>query len=104
MKRVKDRYLKGVYQKLPPNDMSLGRNYKWLDKNMLTPKQLKLLKYLKNYFKEHEYMPLFEEMKVYMNIKSKSGVYNMLGAMEYKGYIKRIPAQHRAIKIIEDVA
>ena len=30
----------------------MGRNYKWLDKNMLTPKQLKLLKYLKNYFKE----------------------------------------------------
>ena len=104
MKRVKDRYLKGVYQKLPPNDMSLGRNYKWLDKNMLTPKQLKLLKYLKNYFKEHEYMPIFEEMKVYMNIKSKSGVHHMLGAIELKGYIKRIPASPRAIKIIKEVA
>ena len=104
MKRVKDRYLKGVYQKLPPNDMSLGRNYKWLDKNMLTPKQLKLFKYLKNYFKEHEYMPLFEEMKVYMNIKSKSGVHNMLGSIEYKGYVERIPAHHRAIKIIKEVA
>ena len=104
MKRVKDRYLKGVYQKLPPNYMSLGRNYKWLDKNMLTPKQLKLLKYLKNYFKEHEYMPIFEEMKVYMNIKSKSGVHHMLGAIEWKGYIKRIPASPRAIKIIKEVA
>ena len=82
----------------------MGRNYKWLDKNMLTPKQLKLLKYLKNYFKEHEYMPIFEDMKVYMNIKSKSGVHHMLGAIEWKVYIKRIPASPRAIKIIEEVA
>ena len=82
----------------------MGRNYKWLDKNMLTPKQLKLLKYLKNYFKENEYMPLFEEMKGYMNIKSKSGVHHMLGAIEWKGYIKRYPARNRAIKIIKEVA
>ena len=50
---------------------------------MLTKKQLKLYKYLKNYFKEHEvYAQSFEEMmQGYMNIKSKSGVYNMLGAI-----------------------
>ena len=82
----------------------MGSNYKWLEKDMLTPKQLKLFKYLKNYFKEHEYMPLFEEMKGYMNIKSKSGVHHMLGAIEWKGYIKRIPASPRAIKIIKEVA
>ena len=82
----------------------MGSNYRWLEKDMLTPKQLKLLKYLKNYFKENEYMPSFEEMKVYMNIKSKSGVHHMLGAIEWKGYIKRIPASPRAIKIIKEVA
>ena len=49
-------------------------------------------------------MPTFEEMKGYMNIKSKSGVYNMLGAIEWKGYIKKYPARHRAIKIIKEVA
>ena len=43
-------------------------------------------------------------MKVYMNIKSKSGVHNMLGSIEYKGYVERIPAHHRAIKIIKEVA
>jgi len=80
----------------------MGSNYRWLEKDMLTPKQLKLFKYLKNYFKEHEYMPIFEEMKVYMNIKSKSGVYNLLGAFEWKGYIERIPASPRAIKIIKE--
>ena len=82
----------------------MGSNYRWLEKDMLTPKQLKLLKYLKNYFKEHEYMPIFEEMKVYMNIKSKSGVYNMLGSIEWKGYIKKYSAHARMIKIIKEVA
>ena len=71
---------------------------------MMLMKLFRVLKYLKNYFKENEYMPIFEEMKVYMNIKSKSGVHHMLGAIEWKGYIKRIPASPRAIKIIKEVA
>jgi repressor LexA len=71
---------------------------------MLTKKQLKLYKYLKNYFKENEVMPNFEEMKDYMNVKSKSSVFNMLGYMEWKGYIKRYPAHARAIQILKEVA
>jgi len=49
-------------------------------------------------------MPTFEEMIGYMNVKSKSGVYYMLGAIEWKGYIKKYPARQRAIKIIKEVA
>ena len=71
---------------------------------MLTKKQLKLYKYLKNYFKENEVMPNFEEMKDYMNVKSKSSVFNMLGYMEWKGYIKGYPAHARAIQILKEVA
>ena len=71
---------------------------------MLTKKQLKLYKYLKNYFKENEVMPSFEEMKDYMNVKSKSVIFNMLGYIEWKGYIKRYPAHARAIQIIKEVA
>jgi|TARA_B100000900_G_scaffold388481_1_gene380562 SOS-response transcriptional repressor LexA len=82
----------------------VGRNYKWLDKEMLTPKQLKLLKFLIEYKKEKQYMPSFKEMKVYMNVKSNSVVYHMLGYIEWKGYIKRYPAQARAIEIIKEVA
>ena len=71
---------------------------------MLTKKQLKLYKYLKNYFKENEVMPSFEEMKDYMNVKSKSVIFYMLGYIEWKGYIKRYPAHARAIQIIKEVA
>jgi len=69
---------------------------------MLTPKQYKLLCYLKSYSKEKNYMPNFDEMKKFMNVKSKSSVYNLLGYMEWKGYIKRIPACARAIQIIKE--
>jgi len=82
----------------------VGRNYKWLDKEMLTPKQLKLLKFLIEYKKEKQYMPSFKEMKVYMNVKSNSVVYHMLGYIEWKGYIKRYPAHARAITILKEVA
>ena len=69
---------------------------------MLTEKQYKLYKFLKAYAKENNIMPTFEEMKKHMNIKSKSGIFNMLFYMEWKGYIKRHPAHKRAIQIIKE--
>jgi len=105
MKRVKDRYIKGVYQKLPPNDMSWGRNYRWYkNKNSLTPKQIKLYKYLIAYANEKEIMPTVREMMTYMKSTSTSHIVKFLEHMEYKGYIKRIPAHARAIQILKEVA
>ena len=71
---------------------------------MLTPKQLKLFKFLKHYKNENEIMPKFDEIKSFMNMKSKSGVYQMLGYLEWKGYIKRHPSMARAITILKEVA
>ena len=68
---------------------------------MLTKKQLKLYKFLQNYFKENEVMPTFTDMMQHMNVKSKSVIWNMLGYIEWKGYIKRIPNYARAIQIIK---
>jgi SOS-response transcriptional repressor LexA len=48
-------------------------------------------------------MPTFDDMKSFMQVKSKSVVYNMLGYIEWKGYIKREPAQARAITILKEV-
>ena len=105
IKRVKDRYLKGVYQKLPPHDMRRGRNYRWYkNKTSLTPKQLKLYKYLIVYANEKEIMPTFREMMKYMESTSTSIIFQQLAQMEWKGYIKRIPAHARAIQIIKEVA
>ena len=51
-----------------------------------------------------EIIPTFDEMKDFMNVKSKSGIYQMLGYLEWKGYIKRYPAHARAITILREVA
>ena len=85
----------------------MGNNYKteqYLNRHFLTPKQLKLFKYIKEYKKENEYMPTFREMCEYMNAKSTSSIAQMLGYIEWKGYIKRYPAHARAITIIREVA
>jgi repressor LexA len=83
----------------------MGRNYRWFkNKNSLTPKQLKLLKYLIEYANEKEIMPTVREMMKYMEVKSTSNIFKFLGQMEWKGYIKRIPAHARAIQIIKEVA
>ena len=81
-----------------------GRNYKWLDKNMLTPRQLKLYNFLKDYKNKNDMMPNFDEMKKYMKIKSKSGIFSMLCYMEFKQYIKRRPGSTRGIIILKEVA
>jgi repressor LexA len=81
-----------------------GRNYRWLEKEMLTPKQLKLFKFLLEYKKKHEVMPKFDEMLKHMNVKSKNTIHHMLGYIEWKGYIKRYPAHARAITILKEVA
>ena len=85
----------------------MGNNYKveqYLNKYFLTPKQLKLFKYIKEYKKENEYMPTVREMCSYMNAKSTSSIAQMLGYIEWKGYIKRYPAPARAITILREVA
>jgi repressor LexA len=81
-----------------------GKNYRWLEKDMLTPRQLKLFKFLIEYKKKHEVMPKFDEMLEHMNVKSKNTIHHMLGYIEWKGYIKRYPAHARAITILKEVA
>ena len=68
---------------------------------MLTPKQLKLFKFLKEYKQTNEVMPTFNDMKKYMQVKSRSTVHHMLSYLEFKGYIKRFPAMARAIETLK---
>ena len=69
---------------------------------MLTKRQLQLYNFLKSYSKEHHIMPSFEEMKAFMNVKSKSVIHTMLGYIEWKGFIKKYENKARAIEIIKE--
>ncbi len=67
---------------------------------MLTSKQLKLLNYLTESLKFNKVSPSFEEMKVALGLKSKSGIHRLLLALEERGFIKRLHNKARAIKIL----
>mgnify|MGYP001157199058 CR=1 FL=1 len=79
----------------------VGRNYKWIDKYSLTPKQLKLFKFIKEYKENNEIMPTFNDMKKHMNVSSPNTVHHMLGYLEFKGYIRRYPHMARAIETLK---
>ena len=55
---------------------------------MLTAKQLKLLEYLKQSFKENSVSPSFEEMKLALGLKSKSGIHRLITALEEEDLLK----------------
>ena len=67
---------------------------------MLTSKQLQLLNFLRKSFKNNKISPSFEEMKIALGLKSKSGIHRLVSALEERGFIKRLHNKARAIKII----
>ncbi len=68
---------------------------------MLTRKQKELFDYLKNYISNNQISPSFEEMKIAVNLKSKSGIHRLITSLEQRGFIKRLKHRARAMQIIE---
>ena len=66
---------------------------------MLTLKQRKLLDYIVQYCSSNKIYPTFDEMRSYLNIKSKSGIHKLLSSLEDKGIIERLPHKARALKL-----
>ena len=66
---------------------------------MLTLKQKKLLDYIVQYCSSNKIYPTFDEMRSFLNIKSKSGIHKLLSSLEDKGIIERLPHKARALKL-----
>ena len=66
---------------------------------MLTIKQKDLLDFIKSYYNRKQLFPTYDEMKGYLNIKSKSGIHKLLLSLEEKGFIKKTPHKARAIEL-----
>lgn len=68
----------------------------------LTKKQRELLAFLRSYIAENDGIaPSYDEMAVAINLKSKSGLHELLDALDERGFIKRIPNRARAIFLVE---
>ena len=66
---------------------------------MLTLKQKKLLDYIVQYCSSNKIYPTFDEMRSFLNIKSKSGIHKLLSSLEDKGILERLPHKARALKL-----
>ena len=70
---------------------------------MLTLKQKKLLDFLIDYFNKNHVYPTFDEMRDFLQIKSKSGIHKLLSSLEEKGFVNRLPHKARALSINTNV-
>lgn len=66
----------------------------------LTKKQAELLSYIETYSATERVAPSFEEMKVALGIKSKSGVHRVITALVERGYLNRMPNRVRALEVV----
>ncbi|OED47631.1 transcriptional repressor LexA [Leisingera sp. S232] len=67
---------------------------------MLTKKQLQLLEFIHKRLQRDGVPPSFDEMKVQLDLRSKSGIHRLITALEERGFIRRLPHRARAIEIL----
>jgi repressor LexA len=68
---------------------------------MLTKKQKNLLIFINEKLKRAGISPSYDEMRMSLNLKSKSGIHRLISALEERGFIKRLPHKARALEVIK---
>ena len=68
---------------------------------MLTKKQYQLLMFIDSRLKVVGVSPSFEEMKVALNLKSKSGLHRLITGLEERGFVRRLPYRARALEVLK---
>ena len=67
---------------------------------MLTKKQIELLEFIQKRMARDGVPPSFDEMKVALDLRSKSGTHRLVTALEERGFIRRLPHRARALEIV----
>ncbi|MBL0022886.1 MAG: transcriptional repressor LexA [Sphingomonadales bacterium] len=68
---------------------------------MLTAKQHSLLMFIHERLEATGISPSFEEMKEALDLKSKSGVHRLMGALEERGFLRRLANRARALEVVK---
>ena len=68
---------------------------------MLTKKQLDLLAFIHKRVQRDGVPPSFDEMKIALDLRSKSGIHRLITALEERGFIRRLAHRARAIEIVK---
>lgn len=67
---------------------------------MLTKKQIQLLEFIHVRVTRDGVPPSFDEMKLALDLRSKSGIHRLVTALEERGFIRRLPHRARALEIV----
>ena len=67
---------------------------------MLTSKQHELLNFIHERLSATGVSPSFDEMREALDLKSKSGVHRLIGALEERKFIRRLPNRARALEVM----
>ena len=68
---------------------------------MLTKKQRYLLIYINKKIRSTGISPSYEEMKLSLNLKSKSGIHRLISALEERGFVKRLAHKASALEVVK---
>lgn len=68
---------------------------------MLTKKQLDLLSFIHKRVQRDGVPPSFDEMKMALDLRSKSGIHRLITALEERGFIRRLAHRARAIEVVK---
>ena len=68
---------------------------------MLTQKQHQLLLFIAREIEKRGVSPSYDEMRTALDLKSKSGIFRLLGALEERGFIRRLPHRARALEVVK---
>jgi repressor LexA len=66
---------------------------------MLTQKQRDLLILIHERLAKGDVAPSFDEMRDALGLKSKSGIHRLIGALEERGFLERLPNKARALHV-----
>lgn len=67
----------------------------------MTKQQKDLFIFIQKYMSENDGVsPSFDEMRVALNLKSKSGIHRLVHALQDRGYIEILSFRARAIEIV----
>jgi SOS-response transcriptional repressor LexA len=70
----------------------------------LTPQQVKIFKYITNYYKRKHYMPSYREIMKHTKHKSTGSINVFIEQLKDRGYIDFQKAKPRSIKILKDLS
>ncbi len=68
---------------------------------MLTQKQHQLLLFIAKEIEKRGVSPSYDEMRAALDLKSKSGIFRFLSALEERGFIRRLPHRARALEVVK---